>query len=867
MTISSQTRQAGPFTGNGATTAFPFAFKVFTAADLVVVRTDLSGVDSTLVLGTDYSVALNADQNANPGGTITLPVALASGFKLTATSGLANLQPTDLTNQGGFYPAVINNALDRLTILVQQLANGLARSLKFPISDGTDGNPTMPGKDLRKGRVLAFHETTGDPVQGPSIADVNTVAGNIASINTVSTNIVDVVAVADNMADVNTVAANIANVNTVAANIADVVAVADDIVDVNTVADNLVDVTNFAGVYYGGSTSDPATRRDGSPLQNGDLYFNTSTSRLRVFSETAGVWLEGNAGSVAVQNLSGDGVETEFALATAPVSENNTQVYIGGVYQQKDQYSISGTTLTFTSAPPSGTNNIEVVTLNTLPLGVTSADLVQFQPAGTGAVLRTVEDALRDLVSVKSFVTGLNDAAFQAAIDSLPTNGGMVFVPPGNYTFSNTVNLRSGVYLMGMGGRDGVRITANGITALSAVNTVQVRIDNLRLYSNRTPDTWGIYVENNPRGIHIENVYADGFGNQLQGGGFRVWNESWGSRLIGLAAERCGYGIRINAGASVIVGAGLRQLSGPGLFIEGGNGYHISGGVIEKTRDSDGAAAGTGYSIIVQNGKRVVISGLYSEQSRDGLIKLDSTNGVCIQGCFIDGVANAALDFGLLYFTNSSNCVVEGNSIRGLDSTLGTGKAVIYFDATSNNNVVMGNQLESDGNLGAGNSTVIDLGTGNVYINNTGPTLATENRNGITAIGQPIRSASVDVTSYFGGRLDQANVGPELILQNGYNNSATNTGSAIRFRGTAATRQFTIRSSSTGTFTRSPALIFESENDGGGVAERFRINPSGSVRFVSLASAPAGPAAGDVYYDSSTNKLRCYNGTSWNDLF
>ena len=102
MTISSQTRQAGPFTGNGATTAFPFAFKVFTAADLVVVRTDLSGADSALVLGTDYSVTLNADQNANPGGTITLPVALATGFKLTATSGLENLQPTDLTNQGGF---------------------------------------------------------------------------------------------------------------------------------------------------------------------------------------------------------------------------------------------------------------------------------------------------------------------------------------------------------------------------------------------------------------------------------------------------------------------------------------------------------------------------------------------------------------------------------------------------------------------------------------------------------------------------------------------------------------------------------------------------------------------------------------------
>ena len=32
-------------------------------------------------------------------------------------------------------------------------------------------------------------------------------------------------------------------------------------------------------------------------------------------------------------------------------------------------------------------------------------------------------------------------------------------------------------------------------------------------------------------------------------------------------------------------------------------------------------------------------------------------------------------------------------------------------------------------------------------------------------------------------------------------------------------------------------------------------------------TAPANPEAGWVYYDSGTNKLRCYNGTIWNDLF
>lgn len=49
--------------------------------------------------------------------------------------------------------------------------------------------------------------------------------------------------------------------------------------------------------------------------------------------------------------------------------------------------------------------------------------------------------------------------------------------------------------------------------------------------------------------------------------------------------------------------------------------------------------------------------------------------------------------------------------------------------------------------------------------------------------------------------------------------------------------------------------------------ERFRVKETGSVRYIPLAAAPAAPEAGEVYYDSSLNKLRCYNGTIWNDLF
>jgi len=134
MTISSVLRKAGPYTGNGSTKQFPFAFKVFSSTDVVVVRTDPNALESTLTLGADYSVTLNSDQDASPGGTVVVFSAPLPAYLLTIASGVPNLQTLDLTNQGGFYPRVINTALDRLTIQIQQVAEEVSRTFKVPLS-------------------------------------------------------------------------------------------------------------------------------------------------------------------------------------------------------------------------------------------------------------------------------------------------------------------------------------------------------------------------------------------------------------------------------------------------------------------------------------------------------------------------------------------------------------------------------------------------------------------------------------------------------------------------------------------------------------------------------------------------------------
>jgi hypothetical protein len=144
MTISSTTRKAGPLPGNGIAVIFPFAFKVFSGADLIVVRADADGAETTLAYGSDYVATLNGNQNLTPGGSITLTVPAAVGETVTIGSDLDMLQPMDITNLGGFYPRILNDALDRVTILIQQLAETSSRSLKLAISAPSGVGAQLP---------------------------------------------------------------------------------------------------------------------------------------------------------------------------------------------------------------------------------------------------------------------------------------------------------------------------------------------------------------------------------------------------------------------------------------------------------------------------------------------------------------------------------------------------------------------------------------------------------------------------------------------------------------------------------------------------------------------------------------------------
>lgn len=169
MTVQSTTRKAGPFYGNGVTTVFPFSFKILKKQDLLVVHADAQGVESNLVLDSDYTVTLNADQDETPGGSFTYPKTgdpMPTSERLVAVSNAPNTQLTDLTNSGGFYPQTVEDMSDRSTIQIQQLAEKVERSVKFPITEDV-GTTTLPSAQDRAGKLWGF-DVNGDSTVVPA---------------------------------------------------------------------------------------------------------------------------------------------------------------------------------------------------------------------------------------------------------------------------------------------------------------------------------------------------------------------------------------------------------------------------------------------------------------------------------------------------------------------------------------------------------------------------------------------------------------------------------------------------------------------------------------------------------------------------
>ena len=272
MTVSTSTSTAS-YTANGSTTTFAYPFKIFADSDLVVIlRNTATSVETVQVLNSAYTVT-GAGNVA--GGNVVFGTAPASGNTVFIRRVLPLTQETDYVANDPFPADAHEDALDKLTMLVQQASVDADRAILFPQSDAVGSfNNTLPIAAARASSVVSF-DGDGDL----TVTDISTIS---------------------------------------------------------------------------------------------------------------------NVSTIVKQNFVGTGSQVVFTLSSDPGSSGaGVSIYIDGVYQNRNSYNITTTTLTFTEAPPLN-SSIEVLAFRTATINATTA--TSTSQSNTDYAGSSVQDALDDII-------------------------------------------------------------------------------------------------------------------------------------------------------------------------------------------------------------------------------------------------------------------------------------------------------------------------------------------------------------------------------------------------------------------------------------------------------------------------------------
>ena len=392
----------------------------------------------------------------------------------------------------------------------------------------------------------------------------------------------------------------------------------------------------------------------------------------------------GNAvlgGNFIVNTATGDGSQTAFGLTVAPGIKTNIQIHIDGVYQNKSTFSLSGSTVTFTEAPPLNAA-IEFMMGESVTTITGDASAITYNQGGTGAQDRTVENRLQDFISVKDFGAagdGVVDdtAAIRAAI--IANYSRTLFFPKGTYLVSETIDIDFGLTLQGEQGS--VIKFASSITSSDAsfhniftVFATTAASRNLSKFIMRDLEFDGSniatsYWLENSSGTAITDPEADyvmGTGALASG----ITGTSLTAVLTGTAVSS----VTINNGGSGWKGhPSFPYLSDDVLLhFSGGGGYGaqgfatISGGALTSVTITDGGKDYTSPPTVTARGGYAAID-LLADASVNrrnpnytdvhGVIWLQNTQDCMIENCkFRDIAGRAIFDQGSLNL-DINNCV------------------------------------------------------------------------------------------------------------------------------------------------------------------------------------------------------------------
>lgn len=397
------------YTAAGGETGYAFSFPIFASGDLTVLEILTNGTVNTLIEGTDYSVA---GVNVATGGTITFdltayPTGATAGARYVLFRDLAVARSSDFLTGGDFKAETVNRELDKIIMMIQQNELDIKRSLSLKKEDAEDelkfANESAAD---RQNRALQFN-ATGDEVEaGPTVTDIENAASNATAAANSATD------AANSATAAATSETNAANSATAAQAAVESQAFRDVVFLTNAdspytvdqddngkffnidtsggaVVINLPEISGLTlpfNATFKKNTNDANTvtvNRGGSSdlIDGGTSKTQQTIGGFTAIPDTDGTpdtWTTASFGAAAGDmevDVYTDGVgftagtSTQITLSQNPGSENNVWIKFDGLEQDVDQYSVSGTTVTFTEAIPAGTKKIQARYGTTLSIG------------------------------------------------------------------------------------------------------------------------------------------------------------------------------------------------------------------------------------------------------------------------------------------------------------------------------------------------------------------------------------------------------------------------------------------------------------------------------------------------------------------
>jgi hypothetical protein len=200
---------------------------------------------------------------------------------------------------------------------------------------------------------ISLHTDNIDTV-APHVNNIDTVATHVNNVDTIAPHVTNIDKVVPHVDNIDTISPHVGSIDIISPHVGSIDTVSNNINNVNITASSIDNVNTYASTYQGAKASDPTARNSGNGLQVGDLYFNTTINKMKVWDGSQ--WqLASSAvnGLLKKAQFTGDGTTTSFAV-TGGFDATYGIVFLNGVDVTKDIDISDGQNIKFNTAPASG---------------------------------------------------------------------------------------------------------------------------------------------------------------------------------------------------------------------------------------------------------------------------------------------------------------------------------------------------------------------------------------------------------------------------------------------------------------------------------------------------------------------------------